>query len=203
MRYYNTTVPGTLVRAIGQLIGEGLLTSDPTRPAEGVRVRWRNPVRRDLIRGLRIAHERARTGTVDDAESAFGMSTTTHTVRPPKAVYEWIPAGRVIADRLDITPETEVLCRTFTWWLEDGTPYQVSRSYIEADLARRTGLTGPEADASRGKETIAQLADAGVHVNRAPIEIESRMPTPRRGEDSRAHAGSTGIRRTPDSLPGC
>lgn len=149
-------------RAVMALVNEGVLSTDPAAPRRGVRVRSAQVITRDLFGSA------PSEGTTFEAETgADGVEVTVS--------YEWGPASAEVAQLLSIDPGTEVLTRTFRYAL-DGTPHQLAREHMRADLARACGLTGPDAEVP-GRHTSAWLKAAGVHMRREHLVLLARTPT--------------------------
>jgi GntR family transcriptional regulator len=170
MTEYNVTSPNVVARAIATLRAEGLLIADPQAPRRGVQVRAQHFFQRELDAYRREFRE-ALAGQTRTFETLTGMKDASvdvaisyETMKPPKEIAE------VLGTRKN------VLYRTFTY-RADGTPHQVARSYMTADLADRIGLNEPESE-QPGRTTMAWLLDAGVQVTRASTSLRARVPTP-------------------------
>lgn len=172
-RIYGTKSPNVISRAIGQLVAEGLLATDPARPSDGVRVRD-HLVRRDMVAGLLGEGGRVAAGEIYPEgyfELATGLSPD-----PPEITYEWSPAEGAIAHDLRVSPGVDLLVRTYLWRV-DGRPYMLSVSHMPAALAASAGLTSPRSEV-RGVATGTHLRRAGVTgVARAAVSVGARMPT--------------------------
>ncbi|MGH3904849.1 MAG: GntR family transcriptional regulator [Pseudonocardiaceae bacterium] len=174
MRYYRTTSQATIARAIAALVSEGMLVSDPAAPRRGVRVRSRHLVQRDLVAGLRLEYQRAMSGEEGGEVGLFEAMTGIGGL-DVQISYELIAADVHVARSLDVVEGTPLLVRTFCYTIE-GTPHQVVRSHMTADVAHAAGLTAVTCERP-GRGTIAQLRDADIHVDRVKIEMEARVPT--------------------------
>ncbi|MEU2258553.1 UTRA domain-containing protein [Nocardia xishanensis] len=156
------------------LVSEGVLTTDPAAPRRGVRVRSTQVLTRDLF-GNSITPV-----TFEDETGADGVEVT--------VTYEWVRATPDLAELLRVDEDTEVLVRTFRYTL-DGTPHQVAREYMRADLARACGLTGPEVEVP-GRNTAKWLERAGIHLHREHLVLSTRNPT---AEEREALAVPVGV----------
>lgn len=147
-------------RAVIALINEGVLATDPHAPRRGVRVRSSQILQRDIFGGPSGQSFEDETGAVD-------VSVT--------VAYSWGNATPEVARLLQVDTGTEILTRTFRYSL-DGTPHQVAREYMRADLARQCGLTGPDAEVP-GRSTDIWLAAAGIELHRETLRLQFRAPT--------------------------
>lgn len=178
MEHYAVTSSGTMTRALQALVAEGVLLSDPAAPRLGVRVRSQRRVQRDLIRGLK---EEYAQGLADDAANpGLGLFERATDVAPEavQVVVTYahdVAAEPDVADMLGVAPDEPLLVRTFAYFIE-GTPHQLVTSYLSAAVAARAGLID-ESSERPNRGTIAQLRDAGVHVERVSISLEARLPT--------------------------
>lgn len=178
MEHYRTTSQATVARAIGALVAEGVLVSDPAAPRHGVHVRSRHLVRRDLVAGLRMEYERAVAG--DNADGSGGGLFEAATGTEPghldvQISYDADSASNTVAEALGIPTQTALLCRTFRYVI-DGTPHQLVTSYMTREVSEAAGLTSP-ADEQVGRGTIAQLRGGGIHVDSVIIDMEARLPS--------------------------
>ncbi|MBF6189117.1 MULTISPECIES: GntR family transcriptional regulator [Nocardia] len=148
-------------RAIMVLVSEGILTTDPAAPRRGVRVRSTQVLTRDLFGNSVLPL------TFEDETGADGVEVT--------VTYDWVEATADLATSLQVSEGTELLARTFRYTL-DGTPHQVAREYMRADLARECGLTGPDAEVP-GRNTAMWLERAGIHLHREHLVLLTRNPT--------------------------
>lgn len=110
----------TVSRAVGKLIAEGLLTSDPARPAEGTWV----PERQALI-----GSSRDRLASIRRTGKATGAGETSHVVSSGL-----VPASERIARSLGIEPGAAVVARHRVNSIE-GVPVQCSTSYLPGGYA--------------------------------------------------------------------
>lgn len=174
MTLYGTSSRSTIARAMNALVAEGVLHTDPSAPRSGMHVRARHLVRRDLIAGLRLEHDRAVSGDT----SAQGLFEATTGVTDPVEVnitYEHNVIDTAAAALLDLTAGAPLLLRTFRYAI-DGEPHQLVWSYLPEATAHAAGMTDEAAEIV-GRGTIAQLLDAGITVDRVQLELESRIPT--------------------------
>lgn len=174
MRHYRTTSQATIARAIAALISEGMLVSDPAAPRRGVRIRSRHTVQRDLVAGLRLEYQRAMAGEEGDEVGLFEAMTGISGL-DVQISYDRVAADTNTARSLSIAEGTLLLSRTFCYTIE-GTPHQIVRSYMTADVAHTAGLTAATGERP-GRGTIAQLRDADINVDRVTIDMEARVPT--------------------------
>ena len=182
MESYATTSQATLARAMAALTAEGLLVSDPRAPRRGVYVRSSRLVRRDLVAGLRMEHQRAVAG---DDGGGFGLFETATGLTPGSldvdVTYAAATADASSAAALDIAQGDPVLRRTFRYTIE-GTPHQVVCSYMSLDSATAAGLVDASSE-QIGLGTIAHLRRAGIYVDRVGIEMQARVPSPAEAVD--------------------
>lgn len=181
MERYTTTSQATIARAMAALTAEGLLVSDPRAPRRGVYVRSSSLVRRDLVAGLRMEHQRAVAG--DDGglglfEAATGVAPGSLDV---SVTYATATADASSAAALGIAQGDPVLRRTFRYTIE-GTPHQVVCSYMSLASANAAGLVDASSERP-GQGTIAHLRKAGIHVDRVDIEMQARIPSPAEAAD--------------------
>lgn len=176
MQQYDTKTQATVSRAIGALIAEGLLITDPAAPRLGVRVRARHLLKRDLANTLRLEYRRAHSPDGHNGEGLFEATTGVDAFTRVAVEYAPATADQTIAERLGIEVGTPLLRRTFRYSLDD-TPHQVATSYMTAATAESAGLRS-KADEVTGEGTISQLLRAGITVDSARVVIESRQPTP-------------------------
>jgi GntR family transcriptional regulator len=171
MSTYDMRSRSGLDRAIRELEAEGLLT---VVHGGGIYVRERHIVRRDLVAGIRMEHQRAMADIVAGGmfEAMTGTQTEDLTVTTD---YQRSGAPDKAAGLLGIVPGAPILVRTFRYSIA-GSPHQVARSYLPIETADRAGLTGPERERP-GIGTIAQLRSAGIAVGRVHITLETRMPS--------------------------
>lgn len=148
-------------RAVMSLVSDGVLTTDPAAPRRGVRVRSTQVLTRDLF-GNSVA------ATTFEAETGAGGVDVT-------VDYSWPAATAELAASLQVSEGTELLARTFRYTL-DGTPHQVAKEYMRADLARSCGLTSPAVEVP-GKNTAMWLSGAGIHLHREHLVLLTRNPT--------------------------
>ncbi|MEU4345354.1 GntR family transcriptional regulator [Nocardia sp. NPDC023852] len=148
-------------RAVMSLVSEGVLTTDPTAPRRGVRVRSTQVLTRDLFgnSGLPVSFE--------EETGADGVEVD--------VTYDWVDAPLDIAELLQIPEGTDILVRTYRYSL-DGTPHQIAREHMRADLARACGLTSPDVEVP-GRHTGAWLERAGVRLHREHLVLLTRNPT--------------------------
>lgn len=162
----------TIDRAIRALVAEGLLR---VQHGSGTYVRNNAPVIRDLIENPRLEQLWAITGRTDGGLIEAMLNIDPGRVKVTVGPYRSIRAEKWQADLLDVPQGAGLLQRTY-YYAIDGTPHQVARSYITADLANRLGLTNPTVE-HKAKGMMARLHDAGVPAEEALIDLESRMPT--------------------------
>lgn len=174
MRRYSTRSPATINRAIGALVAEGLLRSNPTAPSKGMQVRDRNLIRRALVRGLRDEHAAAMAGHLMDGgifEATTGVDVTF------RATYRHNVTDPGEATILGLDPDTLLLLRTFRWTTtHDGEPFQLAWSWLAETTAAAAGMRDETAEIE-GRGTMHQLLDAGITVDRTEIELGARIPT--------------------------
>lgn len=175
MAHYGVTSQATVARALAALTAEGVLMSDPAAPRRGMRVRSRHLFWRHLVGDLRMEHERA----VTDYDGELGLFEANTGADPDDTnvdiTYESVVADAAIAERLGLAEGAPLLQRTFRYVFK-GTPHQLARSYLDADLADTAGLADALGERP-GLGTVGQLRAADVHVDRVRIELESRIPT--------------------------
>jgi GntR family transcriptional regulator len=171
MAEYGVRSRSQLDRALRELEADGLIDAIQ---GSGIYVRVRHLVRRDLVAGIRMEHERAIAG--QRAGGLFELMTGTESNSlTVETDYDWTAATGRIPELLGVEPASELLVRTFKYAIE-GVPHQIARSHLPAETARRAGLEGPESE-QVGVGTIAQLIDAGIEIGRVQITLETRMPT--------------------------
>jgi GntR family transcriptional regulator len=171
MTQYGLTSYSTINQIIRDLTAEGLLT---TRQRGGVYVREVKPrhLHRNLLAGLHIEYRRAHGA--DNGLGLFELMTGADDVHVT-TIYDWRPAPERAAEALQLEPGVTMLERTFRYRVDD-LPHQVTRSYLPLPTAEAAGLDS--ADAERpGRGTIAQLLDAGIHVDRAYVLLCVRPPS--------------------------
>ncbi|NEW42522.1 GntR family transcriptional regulator [Nocardia cyriacigeorgica] len=161
-------------RAVMALVSEGVLTTDPVAPRRGVRVRSTQVLTRDLFGNSSMP------ATFEAETGADGVEVSVS--------YDWISATEDLAQMLRVAEGTELLARTFRYTL-DGTPHQIAREYMRADLARECGLTGPDAEVP-GRNTAMWLERAGIHLYREHLVLQTRNPT---AEEREALAVPVGV----------
>ncbi|GAA1653862.1 GntR family transcriptional regulator [Nocardia ninae] len=169
MEHYEVSNPNLLMRAIAALRAEGLLIADPKAPRRGVRVRAQHFFQRELD-AYRQEYREALAGRdhsfekISHIETGVDVDVTYEVIDPPEDIAETLGTSQ------------KVLHRTFTY-LADGTPHQVSDSYMTAELAQRLGL-GQPTDERPGRTTIAWLLDAGIQVTHTATTLRARIPNP-------------------------
>ncbi|WP_280212872.1 GntR family transcriptional regulator [Nocardia cyriacigeorgica] len=168
MDHYDVGNPNVVQRAIAALRAEGLLIADPKAPRRGVRVRAQHFFRRELD-AYRQEYRAALAGRSRSFESLSNIQTGVNV----DITYAIIDPPAEVAEELGTTEK--VLHRTFSY-LADGTPHQVSDSYMPIELAHRIGLTDPSVE-KPGRTTMAWLLDAGVQVTRTWTSLRARIPT--------------------------
>lgn len=163
----------TVRRGVRQLRQEGLVY---TEHGKGTFVRARRLIRHEILGIMRAEWEHAKAGTMPD-RGLFELTTGT----PEGAVYvdiryEVVPANGDLADAFGIDEGTDLLRRVYTFNV-DGKPHQISYSYLLHDMLAGTRLTDP-ANERPGRGTMAQLAEIGVVIEHAKMDIHARMPSP-------------------------
>lgn len=165
--YYKLKSHGTVTRALSALIAAGELITNPKAPRQGVIVRARPKVTRDLLVGTRLA-ARGTEGTFESDTKTTDVDVAVEfaIVAPPPDVRE----------KLGLGEKDRVLRRIFLYSIQ-GTPHQVMSSWMSTQIATNAGLHIPE-DEVPGKSTRAWLIEAGVKITRTRLRLEARMPTP-------------------------
>jgi GntR family transcriptional regulator len=148
-------------RAVMQLVSEGVFSTDPAAPRRGVHVRSTQVLVRPLFSFPRSGQ------TFEHSTGADRVEVSCR--------YDWGAASQEITDDLQIPAGTEILTRMFGYTL-DGTPHQLTREHMPADLARACGLTGPEVEVP-GRPSRVWLRKAGVELKRESIALRVRVPT--------------------------
>ncbi|MGW4635581.1 GntR family transcriptional regulator, partial [Nocardia sp. NPDC004415] len=166
--HYDVGNPNVIQRAINALRAEGLLIADPKAPRRGVRVRAQHFVRRELD-AYRSEYRAALAGRSRSFETLTSIQTGVNV----NITYAIVDPPADVAGQLGTTGK--VLHRTFSY-IADGTPHQVSDSYMSAELAKQIGLTDPSVEVP-GRTTMAWLLDAGVQVTRTETSLRARIPT--------------------------
>ncbi|MCP9625244.1 GntR family transcriptional regulator [Nocardia otitidiscaviarum] len=169
MDHYEVSNPNVVNRAVAALRAEGLLVADPKAPRRGVRVRAQHFFQRELD-AYRQEYREAMAGRTHSFEKISRIETGVEV----DITYEVIDPPEEVAETLGTTKK--VLHRTFTY-LADGTPHQVSDSYMAVELAQRIGLKEPS-DERPGRTTIAWLLAAGIDVTRTSTTLRARIPSP-------------------------
>ncbi|MEV0081132.1 GntR family transcriptional regulator [Nocardia neocaledoniensis] len=165
--HYQLKSHGTVTRALSALIAAGELITNPKAPRQGVTVRARPKVTRDLLVGTRYA--------ANGTEGTFEAHTNTHDVTVDVDFAIVAPPDEV-REKLGLGEKDRVLRRIFRYSIQ-GTPHQVMTSWMSTQIAAAAGLHIPE-DEVPGKSTRAWLKEAGVKITRTRLRLEARMPTP-------------------------
>lgn len=174
------TSRSTIQAALRQLAEEGLLSSVH---GVGTFVRAQRRIRRNLVGDLRMEYERALTG--DDREGMFEVMTGIDDAAVTPS-HRFIPAAGDLAGKLAVEPGTLLLERAFHYAV-NGTPYQIVRFYMTAELAELAGL--PQAE-RKGLGSLAHLHAAGVALERATFSIVMRRPSQGEAKELAIPAGT-------------
>jgi GntR family transcriptional regulator len=168
----------TVRNALRILLDEGLITAEHGR---GVYVRARPPVRRLASDRFAQRHRKEGKAAFTVESEQVGATPLVDLIK----VTEARPSAEV-ADRLRLGEDARVVARSRRYSL-DGRPVETAVSYIPADLAKGTPITGP----NPGPGGIyARLEESGHTLERFTEEVSARMPTP---EESRLLALSPGV----------
>ena len=166
----------TVRRAIAVLTSAGLLDTLSTR---GTFVRERRPLTLTATR-----YERERGATANDAyKDELEAQGRKHSAEFSLVV---IPATDEIADRLDVSVDSLVVCRKEVLYIDDR-PNATQDSYYPMDIAQGTEIVKNE-DIPRG--TIRVLKELGFEEVGHRDEVSPRMPTE---EEVRLLRLSTGV----------
>ncbi|QBI51920.1 GntR family transcriptional regulator [Streptomonospora litoralis] len=154
--------PRVAADAVQQLVAEGYVVA---RTGSGTYVRAKPPVRR-LTRSW---YRESRGG------SPFRADMAAQAVRGGwESASEPVPAPEIIADRLAIEPDSQVMRTSYTF-TGDGEPVMLSTSYEPLEVTRGTSVVLPEDGPHAGRGVVERMREIGQHIVHAG-EIVSARP---------------------------
>jgi DNA-binding GntR family transcriptional regulator len=160
---------GTIRRALQQLVGEGVIT---VHPGKGYVVRSHDAL--EWWPGT-FEHTSHRRDSAPDASYDAWASDVVGQGRQPQQEVDvaLIPAPPVVAERLGLEPEKDLVAVRRRLRRVDAVPWQIADSYYPEDIARDSPIMTP------GDLTIpgGLMAHVGHRQTRFVDEITVRMPT--------------------------
>ncbi|WP_379874337.1 GntR family transcriptional regulator [Marinactinospora rubrisoli] len=169
---------GTAVRAIEQLVSEGLVTAGSTRAGRRVRDRRVLPIHASRTENL----DHRRTSGVD----AWVSDTQAHGRTPGQHIeVAVVAASREVAEWLDLSEGEAVAVRRRLRTL-DGQPSNLADTYYPMDIAQAVPEILDPTDVKQG--VIALMAACGYEQVRYVDRLQWRPPTPE--EAAKLHIGS-------------